>query len=368
MPSADLTLDAWHFESADLRLLRRKICNESHPLSDEFGHPKNGIKTGLTALFEISTVEFEVFRGQNLTLDQLIKPFLVGDNVEKWSPEPPDQFIIRIEKGWTRTQVQTDDESIAWNWFANRFPQVAPRFLLHKDKAMARSDQGDFWWELRACDYYSEFDRPKICIPEMSQGPKFARDVSGCTLNNKVFFLPYSPELIGYMNSRLAWFYLFGRCAQLRGGKWRLELREQYISTLPIPAKGLGHDPSLAFQSSLAADAAGSRTQRISIFLRRIPDLCPSDRRPKLTERLKQWWNLDFKSFQAEIKKAFKADIPLKQRGDWENFLREEGEKVRRLTVEIEQAEREIDAIVYKLFDLTPDEIAVLESSLAGQY
>jgi hypothetical protein len=77
---------------------------------------------------------------------------------------------------------------------------------------------------------------------------------------------------------------------------------------------------------------------------------------------------IDFKLFQAEIKKAFKADIPLKQRNDWESLLREEGEKVRCLTAEIEQAEREIDAIVYKLFNLTPDEIALLESSLAGQY
>jgi hypothetical protein len=83
---------------------------------------------------------------------------------------------------------------------------------------------------------------------------------------------------------------------------------------------------------------------------------------------LREWWNLDFKSFQAEIKKAFKTDIPLKHRNDWENFLREEGEKIRRLTAEVEQAEREIDAIVYKLFDFTPDEIALLESSLAGQY
>jgi hypothetical protein len=41
---------------------------------------------------------------------------------------------------------------------------------------------------------------------------------------------------------------------------------------------------------------------------------------------------------------------------------------VRRLTAEIAQAEREIDIIVYKLFDLTADEIALLESSLAGQY
>jgi hypothetical protein len=38
------------------------------------------------------------------------------------------------------------------------------------------------------------------------------------------------------------------------------------------------------------------------------------------------------------------------------------------LTAEIEQAEREIDAIVYKLFDLSAEEIALLENSLAGQY
>jgi hypothetical protein len=33
-----------------------------------------------------------------------------------------------------------------------------------------------------------------------------------------------------------------------------------------------------------------------------------------------------------------------------------------------EAAEREIDAALYKLFDLTPEEIALLEGSLAGQY
>jgi hypothetical protein len=59
---------------------------------------------------------------------------------------------------------------------------------------------------------------------------------------------------------------------------------------------------------------------------------------------------------------------PSEPRNEWENLLREEGEKVRRLMAEIEQAEREIDTIVFKLFDLTPDKIALLESSLAGQH
>jgi len=38
------------------------------------------------------------------------------------------------------------------------------------------------------------------------------------------------------------------------------------------------------------------------------------------------------------------------------------------MTAEIEAAEREIDAVVYRLLDLTPDEIPSLETSLAGQY
>jgi hypothetical protein len=42
----------------------------------------------------------------------------------------------------------------------------------------------------------------------------------------------------------------------------------------------------------------------------------------------------------------------LKQRNEWGGFLREESEK-RRLTAKIKQAEREIDAIIHKLFDLT---------------
>jgi hypothetical protein len=38
-----------------------------------------------------------------------------------------------------------------------------------------------------------------------------------------------------------------------------------------------------------------------------------------------------------------------------------------KLDSEIETAEREIDSVVYRLFDLTPDEIALLEASIAGQ-
>jgi hypothetical protein len=77
---------------------------------------------------------------------------------------------------------------------------------------------------------------------------------------------------------------------------------------------------------------------------------------------------LDFAAFRAEVKKVFGIEIPLKERGDWEAWLAESAAEVRRLSAEIAQAEREIDAIVYRLFNLTPDEIALLEASIAGQH
>lgn len=68
------------------------------------------------------------------------------------------------------------------------------------------------------------------------------------------------------------------------------------------------------------------------------------------------------------MKRVFRADIPVKERGEWESYLAKNAAEVRKLDAQIEKAEREIDAIVYRLFDLAPEEIALLESSISGQH
>jgi len=77
---------------------------------------------------------------------------------------------------------------------------------------------------------------------------------------------------------------------------------------------------------------------------------------------------LDFAAFRGEVKRVFHTEIPVKERGGWEAYLVKQAAEVRALDGEIEKAEREIDAIVYRLFDLTPDEVELLEASLTGQY
>ena len=71
---------------------------------------------------------------------------------------------------------------------------------------------------------------------------------------------------------------------------------------------------------------------------------------------------------EQEVKRAFRTEIAVKERGQWEAYLAKHAAEVQTLDAEIEKAEREIDTIVYRLFDLTADEVTLLESSIAGQY
>jgi hypothetical protein len=100
-------------------------------------------------------------------------------------------------------------------------------------------------------------------------------------------------------------------------------------------------------------------------FRRRISDLCTRDRDPKLNTKLTEWWTLeDFACFRDEIKKHYRAEIPLNERTQWEDWFSSGKAEVDKLSAEIARNEAEIDAIVYRLFDLTPDEITLLEESI----
>ena len=68
--------------------------------------------------------------------------------------------------------------------------------------------------------------------------------------------------------------------------------------------------------------------------------------------------------FTPAAKEHFKHDIPLNDRNAWEAKLKVGAARVAELTAQIKRAEREIDQIVYRLFDLTSDEIALIEAAV----
>lgn len=103
----------------------------------------------------------------------------------------------------------------------------------------------------------------------------------------------------------------------------------------------------------------------VAFYRRLLTDLAAAG--TKLSRKLEDFHELTFAEFRAEVKRALKAEIPVKERAQWEELHAEASAEVKRLTGEIATAELEIDRLVYEAFELTPEEIALLEKSLEGQ-
>lgn len=367
-PSSRLSRSRWHFEPENLAKLRDRLEDKAVRTLGDLGIPVSGIKTGLTKAFVIGNATKERLISTDPNSIELLRTWTVGDDLERWATEEADHYLVFIPKGWTKSSFGDLTEQKAWSRFNERYPAIAHWLSQFEDDSRKRSDKGDFWWELRACDYYELFDQEVVTFPEMSQGPKFALKPSQTVSNNKTFLIPKSdPTLLAFLNSRASWFLLLGICTALRGGQWRLELRADFLKELLLP------DLESAFGSSLKRLAVkASATAQTSYKLKRevrkrLFDLA-SSKKISLSRKLEDWWMLDFAAFRDEVKRFFRAEIPVKERGEWESYLAKHAAEVKKLDAEIEKAEREIDAIVYRLFDLTPEEIVLLEQSIAGQH
>jgi hypothetical protein len=163
------------------------------------------------------------------------------------------------------------------------------------------------------------------------------------------------------LNSPVLWFYWQGISTTIRGGFIRLI--RQYIELTPIPNASETQKHSIATIAEDCQTIAEKKYQKQHAVRRRIPDLCPPEREAKLNTKLKNWWQLDFAGFRTQIKKAFKQDIPLSERNDWEQWLKQESAEINKLSAELMEQEKELNARVYELFELTEDEIKLVEEN-----
>jgi hypothetical protein len=345
---AALGAGSWELENPALRALRDKIRTGRKTLKDVYGAPCRGIVTGLNGAFVIDSATKESLCAQDPKSADLLKPFLEGKDLKRWRAEPRGLWLIYIPKN----RIEIDD-----------YPAIREWLLPFKDKLEARATKQE-WFELQQAQeaYAPHFTAPKISYPHFNDTWNFSFEPLGAFSNDKSYLIPSDDKaLLGLLNSRVLWFMLSSMSPPVRGGFH--ELRVQYAEKLPIPTWNDSARAELAAASEQASKAAQERLILQTALMRRIPDLCPPDRAPKLTTRLQEWWTLpDFAAFRAEVKKVFKADIPLAERSAWEDWITRDRAEIARLSAEISKAEAQIDSIVYALFDLTPAEIALLES------
>ncbi|MBF9151657.1 Eco57I restriction-modification methylase domain-containing protein [Novosphingobium jiangmenense] len=349
-PQEALGRGSWELEGDALRALRSKITAGKSTLKEVYGSPLYGIKTGLNEAFVIDTPTKEKLCRDDPRSEELLKPFLEGKDLKRWRAESRGLWIIYIPKN----RVRIDD-----------YPAIRDWLLPFKDKLEKRATK-QAWFELQQAQeaYLPGFEAGKIAYGHFQDSPIHSFERTGALSNNKTYFVPTDDKsLLAFLNSKLAWFCFTSRTTAVRGGFF--EATAQHMETLPI-AKGTDFQRAELGSLAEAAQAAAERRYALQqAITRRIPDLAVDPANAKLTGKLKEWWNLpDFAAFQKEVEKALKAKIPLQERNDWENWITTSRAEIHGLTAEIARLEAEINAKVYALFDLTPDEITLLEANV----
>ena len=79
----------------------------------------------------------------------------------------------------------------------------------------------------------------------------------------------------------------------------------------------------------------------------------------KLSKKLDGFYNFDFKILNADLKKK-KVDLSLNKQNEWEEYFTAYKTEINTIQAKISKTDKEIDQMVYKLYELT-EEVRVVE-------
>ncbi|TWU53684.1 Type IIS restriction enzyme Eco57I [Candidatus Brocadiaceae bacterium B188] len=299
----------WSLVDERSNALLNKLKKTGVPLQEFVkGKIYYGIKTGLNEAFVIEEETRNRLISEDPKSREIIKPFLIGRDVKRYSIEDEGRYLILVPKGWTGQRSSSFAD--AWKWFNQNYPSIATHLLPFKEKAEKRYDKGEYWWELRACDYYAEFEKPKIILPDISIRGNFTIDEEGkyyCV--NTTYIIQSSDKyLLGILNSMLITYFYRNLSSTYRGGYLRFIY--QYLIQIPICTINFSYSDDRAYHDRMVA-------------------------------LVKQMLELHKQSASAKTD----HDKTIIQR-------------------QIDAIDRQIDQLVYELYGLTDEEIKIVEEGL----
>jgi len=295
--TADFGAESWVLSSSAEKKLRDRV-EKSFPRLKNFvgGEAYRGVLTGLTKAFLIDETTKKKITLKSPAAGSVIVRFLQGRDLKPYFVRSVDKSLICMPKGFTlkTMNVHSSSENNAWLFLHREFSALTEWLEPFEEKGRLRADKGDFWWELRACDYYAAFSKPKIMYQAFQVKPCFIYDESGLYCNNSMWILPTENKaLLGLLNSKMGWWLISKYCTQIQNG---YQLIWKYFGEVPI------------------ALAENENTKKIA----KIVD-----------------------SILAEKKKDPSANTS--------------------------KLEEEIDNLVYDLYGLTPEEIAIVKDGSSAQ-
>lgn len=221
---------------------------------------------------------------------------------------------------------------------------------------------GDWLAEPRKSKY---FDTPKIVIREIINPRIYATYIeeSAVVKNIAAVIIKKTDDypikfLLGLINSNLFTFYVNEQSPK-SSNKSYPSFNSRLLKDLPIIKCSSLEKEEIVERVDLILKTTKQFDDFIKYFTKHISIKFELE---KLSSNLQNWYGLEFGDFLKELKKA-KVQLSLSEEAEWMQYFNEQKQKAQTLKAEINKMDREIDTMVYELYGLSEEEIAIVENS-----
>ncbi len=358
--------DGWTLSNQATSRVLAKLRAVGTPLGEYVqGKIYYGIKTGLNEAFVVDAATRNRLIAEDPKSAEVLKPFLAGRDVKRYATPEVESYLILLPKGWTRGQMQQSskenkglqplvEEREAWSCLQGSYTAISTHLAPFAEAARKRSDQGDYWWELRACEYYAEFEKPKIIVPAIVQTASYLVDASGFYSNDKTSIIGVDDKaLLAVLNSKATDFFMHSIAATKQGGFY--EYKPMYLVQLPIPPITNAEVLTAHVETMIATNKTLADLRK-----RVLTMLCTETGITKPSTKLQGWDVLTWSALEEEFRKA-KVNLSLDKKEELFTYFEKKRTEATTLKAALEATDRAIDGLVYGLYGLTAEEIAVVE-------
>lgn len=214
-----LTEKAWVTSSLAENRLYSRLEQECMTLGEIVGKDCNrGIQCGCVSAFLVSREVKDRLVQEHPSASELLKPLMKGTGQVRWHEPNITGYLIAIPKGFSYSKYGIHNSAEMWELFKNDYPSIA-NWLDGFDKAKTRGEKGDFWWELRACSYYSKFSEPRIMYQRFPVTPCFIFSDSDLMCDDSVWMINVpNKALLTILNSKMGWWLVSKICPRIQNG------------------------------------------------------------------------------------------------------------------------------------------------------
>jgi hypothetical protein len=242
----------WKFvEILEIEILN-KLQQDTISLK-EFTNDKifRGLTTGLNDAFVLKNEDaYNLLKSDSA---EIVRKYAKSTDIKQWHLKDENRYFLA-------TGFSLDIES--------DYPTAFNYLSRFKDDLVKRCDQGEMWYNLRACAYYPYFDKPKIIYIHTAKDHQFYYDTEGSYINNSCYMIGSDSKfLFCFLNSKLfKWFKKIKFVAYgdgSDGGRCKLDYNK--MVTVPIK-KDLDETPFIELVEkirSMKKEDTNAKTQEL---------------------------------------------------------------------------------------------------------